>query len=141
MNESEKDNDALPAPRLPAEIIERILNNQEQELQLRGKELENRGKEIDHNAEFSRAALDAQVLDRDNHRKAYNVFHKRNIRFFVLVILCVTALALSLIAFDKESILLELIKLVVVSAGSLGFGYHWGRSTERKSQQGQEMNT
>lgn len=140
MTESDGTDNALPVPepRLPAETIERYLSNQEQELQLRGKEIEIRSKEVDHNASYARASLDAQVVDRENHRAAYNLFHKRNIRFFVLVVLCITVFALMLILFDKESILLELIKLVVISAGSLGFGYQWGRSAERSSQQSQE---
>ena len=128
-----------PVPRLPVETIDRYIRNQEQELQLKGKELEIRSKEIDHNAEFANASLDAQVIDRQNHRESYNLYHKRNMRFLWFVGGCVTAIALTLIVFDKESILNELIKLAVIAAGSLTAGYGWGRSAERKSQQTEEQ--
>ena len=141
MDESGSTENALPAsdPRLPAETIDRYLRNHEQELQLKGKELEIRSKEVDHNAEFANASLDAQVVDRQNHREAYNLYHKHNVRFLWFVAICVTAISLTLIVFDKEAILNELIKLAVVTAGSLTAGYGWGRLAERRSQQAEEQ--
>ena len=140
MPESGTPDSSLPAlePRLSITAIEQYLSNQEQEIQNKGKELEIRRLELDRNAEFAKASLEAQAKDRNNERAAYSLLHKRNAYFWGFIVLCILGFAMALILSDKDSILIELIKLVAVGAGGFGIGFQRGRSTERRSQQAQE---
>ena len=116
--------------RLPAEtVINRILDVQESELQTRGRELDVRETEIKANADYTKAALNAQVADRENERAAQDRVHKRN-TWFAAALASVLALgAVGLVVIDKEAILFEIIKLTAVFVGA----YQWGRFARRKS--------
>ena len=89
MPESNVPNPSLPAsePRLPAETAERYIEVQERELEIKSRELEIRRTEIEHNATYAHAALEAQVVDRENDRTAQNRTHKRNVYFGAIVII------------------------------------------------------
>ena len=118
-----------PEARLPTETVNRILDVQESELQIRGRELDVRETEIEANAKYASASLDAQVTDRENERAAQDRIHKRNTRSYVALAFVAVLCAVGFAVFDKEAILFEIIKLAVVFAGA----YQWGRFARRKS--------
>ena len=122
-----------PDSRYPAETIDRFIDVQEKELQFRGQELEIRRTEIEHNANFARASLDAQVTDRENERTSHDRIHRRNTLFGALALVVLVAGGIALAVSGKEAILFELLRVTIVFAGA----YHWGRFNERKARENQ----
>lgn len=114
-------------------LLERFINVQEQEVVLRGQELDLR-KQNDANAhEYAKAALEANVKDREAERSCmkdtmkYRYIFAGLIIFFLIILFC---LALFL---NKDAIVMEIIKAIMFfGTGGIG-GYAYAKKAYREN--------
>ncbi|MBF0466750.1 MAG: hypothetical protein HQK88_16660 [Nitrospirae bacterium] len=128
----------IPTP-LPPETIGQLVENQTKELELRAKELDFQKQQDNHNFEFSKKALDAQLEDRKmqrdhNKRRQHSLYYLIGFLALVIAIIVITSLYL-----NKETIASEIIKSIVyISAGGFG-GYGIGK--KKGKEQSSETDT
>jgi uncharacterized membrane protein YcjF (UPF0283 family) len=131
MNEINKKNNH-PSPA----IIEKFLNNQEKELELRCKELDLQQQSNNNSHEYAIAALQATKEDMEatrNHEatviKSRHLFAGATL--FGLIILVGFALYL-----NKDQIVLETLKAIILfgSGGLSGYGYAYMRTKKDQEQ-------
>jgi uncharacterized membrane protein YcjF (UPF0283 family) len=118
---------------LPASTVDRFLDVQDKELTLREKELEHskQSREFDH--QYAHKALEAQVKDREGMRKHYYSSTKCRYGFATLILIGLFVLFGVAIKYDKDQIVIEILKvLTYVGAGALG-GYSWGVKGKKSS--------
>lgn len=123
---------------IPTATIEKFLSIQEKELMVREKELEHskQAKVFDH--EYALKALDAQVKDQEGIRRHES---RNNIYIYIfsgtIIIGLFFLLGLALI-YNKDPIVMEIIKAIMYfGAGALG-GYSWGKSKENNDKSNNE---
>lgn len=120
-------------PHVNPALIEKFINVQEKELVIRGQELELKKLNDSNSHEYAKAALDANVTDREAERKNNANILKYGYIFggaviFLLVILFVFALFL-----NKDQIVMEILKAIIfIGSGGIS-GYALGKkSTNNK---------
>lgn len=122
------ENQPVPA-HLNPELVARFLDFQEKELVIRSGELELR-KQADNNAfEYSKAALEANVKDRQAQRESESKSYFHKLFFGGVIILGLFVFLGTALFLDKDQIALEIIK-IFLSLGGVGFGsYYYGKSS------------
>lgn len=118
---------------LPVSTVDRFLDVQDKELTLREKELEHskQSREFDH--QYALKALDAQVKDREGMRKHHYSSIKFRYGFASLILIGLFVLFGVAIKYDKDQIVIEILKVITyVGAGALG-GYSWGAKGKKSS--------
>ena len=126
-------NDDTEKKQLPVSTIDRFLDVQNKELILREKELEHskQSREFDH--QYALKALDAQVKDREGMRMHHYSNIKFRYGFSALILIGLFILFCVAIKYDKDQIVIEILKVITyVGAGALG-GYSWGIKDKKSS--------
>jgi len=109
------------APSLSADQIGRFLNAEEQRLALRSRELDLAEQDGKHGHEYALAALEAQKLDRTKTLEAKCVLVKWRYWLIGGIALLLALIIIFLVVYDKDAMLLELIKFVGYTAlGAFG---------------------
>lgn len=128
MNENKSPNQQLS----PA-LVERLLNIQEQEVVLRGQEL-NLRKQNDANAhEYAKAALEANVKDREAERSCMKDTMKYRYIFAGLIIFLLIILFCIALFLNKDAIVMEIIKAIMFfGAGGIG-GYAYAQKIHKEN--------
>lgn len=117
---------------VPPHIIEKMLANQDKELELRNSELEFRKQNDANQLEYAKEALkhkeSSQINNNDN---SYRLIKARYI--FGGILASILFLFLGLAVFlNKTELAMEIIKAVIyISAGALG-GYSYGHVKEKR---------
>ena len=122
----------LPIPLEPA-TIERLIQNQTTELELRRMEMDLHHQQDNHSFEFSKASLEAQIQDRKDDRR-FQQHQQRNTyllaAWVAAIVLCAIGLAMWL---NKEQVAMEVIKSIVLLVSGGGIGYGIGRHRAKTS--------
>ena len=113
-----------PDNELTSQGVSRYLELQKEELIIRAEELELRKQEADHNADYARAALDAEMQNQESNRLHQERTQKFNATASTVVILIFALCAFGLAFIGKESILVRLIELFAVGLGCFFWGKH-----------------
>jgi hypothetical protein len=121
----------LTQPKFDPDIVKRFLEIQQQEILVRQNELLIRGKDIDNQKDIALKSIEAQQQDLKDDR-----VHKRRssiiVKIFVLLLTLVTvALIVYLIEKGKDTMAVEILKIVGVALISFGGGYFYGRSNQK----------
>ncbi len=112
--------------KFPIEAMNKFIDVQAKELTIREKELEHSIKFRKYDHEYALKALDAQVKDREGIRQAYYSSNKFRYGFATIAIIGLFVLFCVAILYDKDQIVMEIIKAIIyVGVGALG-GYSWG---------------
>lgn len=118
---------------LDPQTIEQLVKNQAFELELRARELDLQQQQDRHSFEFSRASLDAQIIDRQDER----VFQRKQRRDAYILAAIISFALCGVVAFamwaNKDQIALEIIKSVVLLLSGGAGGYAIGRHRAAKS--------
>jgi hypothetical protein len=123
-----------PPPPDPA-LINRWLTVQERELMLRTEELALR-KQADNNAfEYSKAALDANVKDREAERGHAKITIKYGYIFASVIIIGLFIFLGVALFLNKEQIAMEIVKAIIYLAVGGMSGYAYARGTNTNKQQ------
>lgn len=119
-----------PAPKPPVtpETIDKLLDLQTIELELRVQEVNLRRQELEHSAKYAEKSLAAQLEDRKDERQ-YQRSQTRTrfiaVGVFAVIVLVFAGYALYL---NKDAIVLEVVKIVgSFAAGAFG-GYAYARN-------------
>lgn len=134
----EKQQSSLPARVLEeevirkAEVLDRFINFQEQEIDVRRQELELKHKEEDHAFEYANASLNAQVADRNQERDLLKTVIGKSFVFAGIVIIAFIVFLAYALYLDQPQIVSEIIKAIVyIFCGGAG-GFAAGRFTRPK---------
>ncbi len=128
----------VPAPQATAPQLDRFLDLQTQELNLRAREMDLRLQELNNAHNFSEQALSAQLQDREAERRHQRgEQHSWYVFVGLLVLVLLTAMLTSLYL-DKEEFARELLKALLYVAPAGAGGYFYGRNREKKKQEGDE---
>jgi hypothetical protein len=117
----------VPKPLSP-QVIERMVTLQEKELEIRARELESQHKESENNFKYAQSALDAHAHDRKDERDHQT---RRRKGLYIIIGIIVTILFIFLFAaayIGKESLAMEVVKLVGAFVCGGGGGYAIGKS-------------
>jgi hypothetical protein len=117
-----------PEPQFKPEVLEKFVDNQTRELEVRARELQLLEIEKTHAHEFALKSLDAQVQD----RKAEREYHRLSLRygsvFFTAILASVVGVVVYAMHGGFKDIAVEIVKAIgLVLAGGLG-GYGVGRT-------------
>ncbi len=117
-------------PQDKTELVERFLNTQDKEFEVRAKELELAAKELEYTAELSRMSLEAGGVDRE-HQRGYSL-KIWNKGFWVLLAAIAALLVFGIVALKVgEADLLESLGVsILISGTSFGAGYGFRRYKE-----------
>ena len=117
---------------LPSEdTIKELLAVQKQEISLRLKEVERDRDEIDLNKSVAQKSIDAQERDRKHEREEGTKRQKTHQNFVFFVVVALLAFAGFAMYIGKETIVLDLFKVLVGFVG--GMGYQAFQNAKRNS--------
>lgn len=126
-------NNISSPPPITAEVMEKIVNNQEKEILLRQQELELRRQTDSNNFAFANNSLQANLKNLESQR---NYDSKETIfRFIFAGILVFLLITLIIIGFylNKDQAVMEIIKVIMyVGIGAFG-GYSYGKSIPKEN--------
>jgi hypothetical protein len=128
------DLDQSSAPPLPSEAtVQRFLEVQSRDLQVRMVELELRRTEIDHGAKYAEKTLEAQLQDRKDDREQRRRISNGRLFATVIVIFAVLAFASLALYWNKEAIVMEALKIVGSAVVGFTGGFFYGRGKGMQS--------
>jgi Flp pilus assembly protein TadB len=140
VREPEADGDATE--RMPAHLaramVQRLLEQQAQEIAVRSHEAKLRQLEVKAGYRFSRASLDAQERDQKDQRTEDRKKRRDQLFFVAFAILLLTALIIYLLQSGKDELAREILKALVYISMAATSGFFAGRSTERKKHEASE---
>lgn len=114
-------------------LLERFINVQEQELVLRGQEIDLRKQNEANSHEYAKAALEANVKDRDAERSCMKDTMKYQYLFAGLVIMFLIILFCIALFLNKDAIVMEIIKAIMFfGAGGVG-GYAYAKKLPKEN--------
>lgn len=124
--------DKLPAgpgrERLPVALIERFVENQSKEIELRQREMELEQQRENNGFSYGKAALEAQERDRKDERECRRNQRKDQQRMMLYLAGLIVIVVLGALWLGSEALAMELAKaILLLSAGAAG-GYGVGRS-------------
>ena len=124
--------------RLPANdnvLVERMLDNQTEELRIREVESNNEEAQMQRMHEYAMKALDVQADDRENHRRYSKTIGGRALWIILSLVLIVAAFFGYALFLGKEQVVLEIVKasLYIVSGGSGGYFAGLSKGNKNKS--------
>jgi len=123
MSPSKKDREELTP-----EIAREFLETQREELNVRQREIELRENQIEKGHEFSMRSLELQAQDRNDERE-YNLKAFGSIKNFgYVLLLAFFILVFGLLYFEKDVLLIEILKVIAYMGVGIFGGYQWGKS-------------
>lgn len=126
------DNNSVNKHPSPA-LLERLINVQEQELILRGQEIDLRKQNDSNTHEYAKAALEANVKDREAERSHMQNTMKHRYVFAAIIIILLTALFCFALHLGKDNIVMEIIKAIMFfGTGGLG-GYAYAKNNSKEN--------
>lgn len=122
-------------PQLSPEMLNRLLETQAREIELRTKQLALQQQQDSNNFEFAKLALEAKTKDRQESR-TFGAKFQRNLYFLAgFMALLVAAIVVVALYTGKETVAIEVLKIVAyVGGGGLsgyGIGYFKGAKSSR----------
>lgn len=121
-------------PQLDPVLLERLLENQAQELGIRQQELILQQQQSQNSHEYAQMALDAQVKDREQGRNHYQRYRRERLYFAAFIAVLLVGFLVFALHIGKDTIALEVLKaLVYLLAGGLG-GYSLKNVSEANKQ-------
>lgn len=128
-----ENNDPKKQMALSPAIVEKIVNNQAKELELREKEIEQSSISLKNSHEFSLASLQAQKEDRSEQRIHEAKNTKYYLGFSLVIIIGFFILFGLAMKYNKDQIVMEIIKAIIfIGTGVLG-GYSWGSKGKKST--------
>ena len=121
---------------LDAGLIEKFLDNQQTELQLRSKELDLQKINDQHSFEFSKTALEKETFDRAEQRKTFRECRKDGFFFISGLALLVTTVVIVAMWLGKDQIALEVLKDIIFLVSGGAGGYAIGKAKHDKTDDG-----
>ena len=113
-------------------VIEKWLENQTKEIETRQLEVDLQKQTDNHNFEYAKTALSAQVTDSESQRIHASQQHKRNLIFAGFMALAMISFLVYSLYSGKDQVALELIKgAIFIASGGAG-GYALGVRKTRK---------
>ena len=124
----------VSVPKATAPQLDRFLDLQTQDLNLRAREMDLRLQELNNAHNFSEQALSAQLQDREAERR-----HRRGEQhsWYIFVGLLVLVLLITMLAslfLDKDEFARELLKALLYVAPAGAGGYFYGKHREKKQE-------
>lgn len=116
-----------PQKALDPGTIERIVDNQTREIELRAREIDLRQQEDRHSFEYAQAALSAQVQDRTHQRSFQLQQRKYSYQLAAFVATLIVASVIASVWLGENQVAMEIVKSVVLLLGGGGAGYAVGR--------------
>ena len=121
-------------------LLNRFIENQTLELQIRKGEQEIRQKELSFNYEFSNKALDAEASDREKVRDHDRKKTQYYLWFGIAVIFALTVFMMTALLKDKDAIAKEILDTMIkLSIGGVG-GFAWARNSLKKEEEPKSQN-
>jgi len=133
-NSPKKDSNLPQQP--PTEFIERFLELQNKELELRGHEL---GLEIErekNNRSVAEISIKANLEDRKNHRNHLERKSKHGLRAVSIFLLIIAGVICYCLHLGKEALLIKSVEVIgLLVAGFMGgYGYKTSRTEDKNSE-------
>lgn len=126
-------NSAVPRPEQISEAtIQRMLSLQEQRVTLELKQLDVSIREIDHNQKIADKSIQAQAEDRKDDRLNDRTMQMHRLAFAAFVAILIVALVVVALAYDKEALAMDVLKILAGVAGGWGGSLAW-HSRNRKT--------
>ncbi|XKM12654.1 hypothetical protein RCS94_06405 [Orbaceae bacterium ac157xtp] len=126
-------------PQLSQSAINKLLENQAKELELRNQELMLRKAEIDNNQAYSLKALEAQKEDRRETRQTYKSIMKLRTALYSVCFICILMFCSYAIFMGETQIIMEALKValpaIATGVGGFYFGKNKGAESERNKDQ------
>ncbi len=113
---------------LTEETVQRYIALQEQKITLDIKQADLALRELDHNQKIADKSIEAQAADRKDERDVLKTMHKHRLNFVAGITFAVLIFALIALWMGKDSIILDILKIV------MGFVGGWGASTIWRNQ-------
>jgi hypothetical protein len=113
------------SPQLKDETIQRMLDVQQAKLALEMKQAEISLRELDHNQRIADKSIQAQAEDLRDERDAEKTMHKHRLIFAGAMATLLLGFVLAALWMDKDSMVLDVIKVVVAFIGGWGGSLAW----------------
>jgi len=128
-------NQQASVPPLSQSALNKLLDNQAKELELRSQELIIRKTEIDHNQMYALSALEAQKEDRSEVRQTYKSVMKIKTIVYSVCFIAILGFACFALLMGESQIIMEVLKIslpaVATSIGGFYFGKNKGIESEK----------
>jgi hypothetical protein len=121
------DNSQVPSPKSDPALIQKFIDLQQKEMELRSSELILKKQQDDNSFEYAKLALDAQAKDRESERNNAKTINKHRYYFASFIIGGLFLLFIYALYLGKDAIVTEIIDSIVkVGIGGIG-GYAWAK--------------
>lgn len=112
---------------LPEKVLQKFIENQAEEIKLRAQEIELRRQTDKNSFEYAKLALEAQAKDLQSQRDTSK--NSQTHQYFFITAITAITLVFILIAlyFNKDQIVMEIIKAVIYFGGGGASGYVYGK--------------
>lgn len=97
------------------------------------KDIEFKKQQEDHQFQLAMKAIDAKLANNEQTRSYVDKMHTRVTWLFMFILLCLLIFALGALYLNKEAVLVELFKYVIMACGFGGAGYAVGTKRRGKS--------
>ena len=136
MNASTYENKAPEKSRLPVGLIERFLENQGKELDLKKQEDENKRQFAKYNYELAKLSIQAQSENLKNEKQHREALWKSCMLFGAFVFIAFVAFAAWAFYLGKEQFVLEIIRMVFYGGSGAFVGSAYQKYKNQPSQSG-----
>lgn len=133
--ENNSDNSEENSHRYSPEIVERFVDTQEKELQIKQQELAQRERESEYNYQLAQRSIEAQERDREAHRN-YFKNHQKNRYIFVTIISILILIFLGFTIWKGETeLVMDIVKIVsyLVAGGLGGYAIGYNKATDKNT--------
>lgn len=123
---------------LPIEVAEQFVQLQMKEIEIKRAELELKKQQDKNNYDFSKESLKVQAEDLKDQRAHQSKREKRSNWVLVLLFLLFFTIVVLAIFLNKDQLLFEIIKVIVLLFGGGATGYTIGLNKKFQKQQNQQ---
>ena len=128
-NNEEKPTGTLSADSI--RIAERLIENQNKELEVRQQEIQIKSKNVDNQKEVALSAIQAKKYDRQESRKTYERESTKTKVFILVIVIALALFSLILVWLEYASLAEEIIKYALTATlGAFG-GYGYAKTRTR----------
>lgn len=120
----------VPTP----ELLERFLDVQQHELQVRAQELALHAKQEDNQKSIAETSISANLQDRESERAHRERASKIILRFLIIIVIIFTFFAGLALYAGKEAIVMKMVEIVAAFAAGFtgGYGFKSAKDSKKK---------
>jgi len=122
----------LPSQPVNISVINKFLDNQNKELEIKVREIEQQKVSDQHAFEYSKIALEKESIDRNSQREFVRKCRKDNFYFITGIVLLIVGLVSYSLYVGKDQIAMEIIKSIIFLLSGGAGGYAIGRKDKEK---------